>query len=257
MKKVLTLAVIFFSVWSANAQVTDNSGKMNDSSRHRFMHRGWNQNGRDSMHRNFGRFRGESLSRVDLHNRRNRFHSFDRTKSRSVFAKYLHTTPEQRKQMHDINEDYRKKSQDLYRQDNLTLREYKLRLLALQKDKKSKLENLLTSEQKNMIETRKKHRAEELQVNAAARLERMKIRLNLSEDQASKIKMQQTDFRMQMIAIHDNDGLLHYQKRDQMKDLMVKREESFKSLLTPEQFSQFEKMHKQRFNERFQRINMN
>ena len=40
--------------------------------------------------------------------------------------------------MHTINEDYRKKSQDLYKQDNITLREYKSQLLALQKDKKSK-----------------------------------------------------------------------------------------------------------------------
>jgi Spy/CpxP family protein refolding chaperone len=42
-----------------------------------------------------------------------------------------------------------------------------------------------------------------------------------------------------------------------MKALLAKRQDAMKSVLTPEQFSQFEKMHKQRFGERFDRDNMN
>jgi hypothetical protein len=81
--------------------------------------------------------------------------------------------------------------------------------------------------------------------------------LNLSDDQTAKIKSQQTEFRSQMKAIHQNDNLFPYQKKDQMKALIAKRQDAMKSVLTPEQFSQFEKMHHQRFGERSERNNMN
>jgi Spy/CpxP family protein refolding chaperone len=139
----------------------------------------------------------------------------------------------------------------------MTLREYKSQLLALQKDKKSKLQNLLTPEQKNEMDKWKKHASEEMQVKAAANLERMKIHLNLSDDQTAKIRSQQSEFGSQMKAIHQNDNLLPYQKKDQMKALIAKRQDAMRSVLTPEQFSQFEKMHKQRSGERPERNNMN
>ncbi len=257
MKKFLSFSVIVLFFCAANAQTTDNANNTSDSSRHHFMHREWNRNGKDSLHRQFGRNRDEAMNRFGSRNHMNRFRSFNRSRSGWARANHLHFTPEQRKQMRAINEDYRKKSQDLYKQDNITLLEYKSQLLALQKDKKSKLQNLLTADQKSEVEKWKKHAAEEMQVRAAAHLERMKIKLNLSDEQTAKIKLQQNDFRSQMKTIHQNDNLLPYQKRDQMKALLAKRQDAMKSVLTPEQFSQFEKMHKQRFGERFDRNNMN
>jgi Spy/CpxP family protein refolding chaperone len=257
MKKLLSFSVIVFFFCAANAQVTDNANNMSDSSRHHFMRREWNRNGKDSLHRQFSGNRDEAMNRFGERNRMNRFHSFGRNRSGWAHMNHLHYTVEQRKQMRTINEDYRKKSQDLYKQDNITLREYKSQLLVLQKDKKSKLQNLLTPDQKNEIEKWKKHASEEMQVKAAANLERMKIHLNLSDDQTAKIKSQQAEFRSQMKAIHQNDNLLPYQKKDQMKALMAKRQDAMKSVLTPEQFSQFEKMHRQRFGERSERNNMN
>ena len=257
MKKFLSFSVIVLFFCAANAQVTDNTNKMSDSSRHHFMHREWNRNGKDSLHTQFRQNRGEAMNRFGSHNRMNRFRSFNRNRSGWARANHLHYTPEQRKQVRAINEEYKKKSQDLYKQDNITLREYKSQLIALQKDKKSKLQNLLTTDQKSEIEKWKNHRSEEMQVRAAAHLERMKIKLNLSDEQTAKIKSQQNDFRLQMQTIHQNDNLLPYQKRDQMKALLAKRQDAMKSVLTPDQFSQFEKMHKQRFGERFDRNNMN
>jgi Spy/CpxP family protein refolding chaperone len=257
MKKLLSFSVIVFFFCAANAQVADNANNMSDSSQHHFMRREWNRNGKDSLHREFRGNRDEAMNRFGEGNLMNRFHSRGGNRFGWAHANHLHYSAEQRKQMHTINEDYRKKSQDLYKQDNITLREYKLQLLALQKDKKSKLQNLLTPDQKNEMEKWKKHASEEMQVIAAANLERMKIHLNLSDDQTAKIKSQQAEFRSQMQAIHQNENLLPYQKTDQMKVLIAKCQDAMKSVLTPEQFSQFEKMHRQRFGERFERNNMN
>ncbi|HEY4875119.1 MAG TPA: hypothetical protein VIH86_06075 [Puia sp.] len=256
MKKLLSFSVIIFFFCAANAQVTDNANNMSDSSHHH-MRREWNRNSKDSLHREFRGNRDEAMNRFGEGNGMNSFHSRGGNRFGWSRMNHLHYSAEQRKQMHTINEDYRKKSQDLYKQDNITLREYKSQLLALQKDKKSKLQNLMTPDQQNEMEKWKKHASEEMQVKAAANLERMKIHLNLSDDQTAKIKSQQAEFRSQMQAIHQNDNLLPYQKKDQMKALIAKRQDAMKSVLTPEQFSQFEKMQRQRFGERFERNNMN
>jgi hypothetical protein len=257
MKKLQSFSVIIFFFCAANAQVTDHANNISDSSNHRFMRRQWNRNAKDSLHREFRGGRDEAMNHFGERNRMNRFHSRGGNRFGWAHMSHVHYSLEQRKQMHTINEDFRKKSQDLYRQDNITLREYKSQLLALQKDKKSKLQNLMTPDQKNEMEKWKKHASEEMQVKAAANLERMKIHLNLSDDQTAKIKSQQAEFRSQVQAIHQNDNLLSYQKKDQMKALIAKRQDAMKSVLTPEQFSQFEKMHRQRFGERFERNNMN
>lgn len=151
-------------------------------------------------------------------------------------------TPEQRKQVAEINKDYRQRSEDLFKKDNITLGEYKTSLLALQKEKKSKLAALLTPAQKDELAARRQKMAENRQVMAAARMERLRLHLGLSDDQVAKIKASQEDLRSQAKAIHENDNLLPQQKMEQIKALMAKRNDTYKSVLTPEQYSQFEKM---------------
>ncbi|HVW62944.1 MAG TPA: hypothetical protein VHC48_22990, partial [Puia sp.] len=141
-----------------------------------------------------------------------------------------------------INKEYHDKSADLYKKDNITLKEYKAGLLALQKDKRSKMEALLTPQQKEQMARRKKMGEENRQVAEAARMERLKLRLSLSDDQVAKIKAGQADLHAQAKSIHENDNLLPQEKMEQMKGLMAKRKDVFKSVLTPGQFSKFEEM---------------
>jgi hypothetical protein len=141
-----------------------------------------------------------------------------------------------------INKDYRQKSEDLFKQDNITLKQYKAGLIALQKEKKSKLQALLTPQQKDEIAARRKRMSENAQVMAAARLERLKLRLSLSDDQVAKIKAGQESLRSQFQAIHENDNLLPQQKREQIKTLMTTRNETLKSVLTPDQYTKFQQM---------------
>src|SRR5579883_631328 len=91
----------------------------------------------------------------------------------------IHYTPEQRKQMMAINKEYHQKADDLYKQDNLTLKQYKAGLVSLNKEKKDKLAALLTQQQKDELATRRKRMDENHQVMEAAHLERLKLRLNL------------------------------------------------------------------------------
>ncbi|HEV3326429.1 MAG TPA: hypothetical protein VG052_12515 [Puia sp.] len=221
--KLLLLPTLLLLGWAASAQTTGNNNSSDSTHHHMMRHRWGNRpGGRDG-------FRG------DHHNRR-----YD--DGRGWGHEFVHYTPDQRKQVMAINKDYRQKSEDLFKQDNITLKQYKAGLITLQKEKKSKLQALLTPQQKDEIAARRKRMSENVQVMAAARLERLKLRLSLSDDQVAKIKAGQENLRSQFQAIHENDNLLPQQKREQMKILMTTRNETLKSVLTPDQYTKFQQM---------------
>jgi len=211
LKNSLLVAGILLTCGIAQAQSTGNS----TDSTHRSMHHWGPRRGgfAERGHRGFGRG----------HER-------------------IHYTPEQRRQLMTINKEYHDKSAELFKKDNITLKEYKAGLLALQKDRRSKTEALLTPQQKDQLARHKKMSEENRQVAEAAHMERLKLHLGLSDDQVAKIKAGQADLHTQLKAIHDNDNLLPQEKMEQMKGLMARRKDVFKSVLTPEQFSKFEEM---------------
>jgi len=232
LKNSLLVAGILLTCGIAHAQSTSN----NTDSTHRGMHHWGPRRGGDSAwHRD-----GNGGER----------HGFAGRSHRGFGPGHegVHYTPEQRRQLMAINKEYHDKSAELFKKDNITLREYKASLVALQKDKRNKMEALLTPQQKDQVARRKKMAEENRQVAEAAHMERLKLRLGLSDDQVTKIKAGQADLHAQVKAIHDNDNLLPQQKMEQMKGLMAKRKDVFKSVLTPEQFSKFEEMsHKHGF----------
>jgi Spy/CpxP family protein refolding chaperone len=256
MKKIFAILSLVCFAFAVNAQTSNPDNNSSDTTHRHFANRNWHRNGNDSSHRkNFNRDdRGEAMNnrfrdRGDYRGRGgdDKFHSFGRRGDWGGERSHIRYSPEQRKQVMAINMDFKKKSTDLYKNDNLKLGEYKAQLLALQKDKKSKLQNLLTPEQKTKIAEQKKKRDENMQVMAAARLERMKIKLNLTDQQEATIKSKEQNLRTQMRAIRENDNLMAYQKMEQMKSLAEKHKAEIKSVLTPEQQTQFDNMHKQKF----------
>jgi Spy/CpxP family protein refolding chaperone len=160
---------------------------------------------------------------------------------------FINYSPEQRKQVVEINKEYRQKREDLYKQDNITLKQYKTGLAALEKDKRAKIQALVTPEQKAALDERRKQRDENAQVMAAARLERLRLNLNLSDDQVARLKAGQQELRNKARTIHENDNLLPQEKRQQMRTLMTTRNNSFKSILTPGQYMKFQQMGHRRF----------
>ncbi|HEY4108674.1 hypothetical protein [Puia sp.] len=161
---------------------------------------------------------------------------------RGFRGEQIRYTPEQRKQVMAINKEYGQKRADLYKQDNITLKQYKAGLAALQKEKKDKLAGLLTPGQKDRIAANRKQRDENQQVREAARLERLKLHLNLTDDQVARIKAGNENLRTKFKTIHEDDNLLPDQKMQQMKALMAMRNETYKAVLTPDQYTQFEMM---------------
>jgi hypothetical protein len=203
-----------------------------NSDRQNFAHRGGN-NGGQQDHARFDH-NGGNFAHRGGNNGWGNSGAFNRS--------HIRYTPEQRKQLMAINKDYRQKRADLFKQDNLTLKQYKAGLVALEKEKKSKTQGLLTPQQKDEVAAGRKRMDENRQVREVAHLERLKLHLNLTDDQLAKIKAGNENLRTEARAIHEDDNLLPQQKMAQMKTLMAKRNDTYKSVLTPDQYTQFEKM---------------
>jgi len=232
----LLLGTLTFG-WAAQAQSTGNNAT-SDTARimhHRFHGAPGAFRGRDGYafhrpgqnrfdHNHFGHNRFG-------HNRHSRGHH-----------EFIHYSPEQSKQALAINKDYRQRSADLFKQDNITLKQYKSGLLALQKEKKTKLEALLTPLQKDQQAAGRRLRDDRAQLMASTRLERLRQALSLTDDQVAKLKTGQEDLRGQARAIHQNENLLPQEKRAQLKALMTTRNDTFKSVLTPDQYNKFQQM---------------
>jgi hypothetical protein len=214
----------------SHAQSPSQNQQPSDTTRHHYgMHHGWgNRPGGDS--RGWGHRQNGWASRGGRHHGRFGHERID-------------YTPQQRQQLMAINKDFKQRSEALFAQDNITLKQYKAGLIALQKDKKAKLAALLTPQQKNEMADRRKKMTENAQVMAVARLERLRLRLNLTDEQVAKLKAGQETIRDQAKVIHEDDNLLPQEKREQVKALFAKRNDTYRSVLTPEQYTQFEKMH--------------
>jgi hypothetical protein len=252
----------------SHAQSPSQNQQPSDTTRHHYgMHRGWgNRPGgdslakRDGFHKGPGGHNGFRDGRSDEargwgrggqgrgwgHGGEGRSHGQQGWASRGGHHhgrfghERIHYTPQQRQQLMAINKDFKEKSEALFAQDNITLKQYKSGLIALQKDKKAKLAALLTPQQKNEMAERRKRMTENAQVMEVARLERLRLHLNLNDDQVAKLKAGQESLRSQVKAIHENDNLLPQEKREQMKALLAKRNDTYKSVLTPEQYSKLQ-----------------
>jgi Spy/CpxP family protein refolding chaperone len=217
MNRKLVLLGAFLLTMAATTQAQTTPDNRSDTTHHRF-----HRPDRQRFRGNAENFRGDNAFR----GHRN----------------FIHYTADQRKQVMAINKEYRQKRGDLFKQDNITLKQYKSGLVALDKEKKTKMDALLTPEQRSELASRKKKMEENSQVRQAGRIERLRLELNLTDDQIAKIKTGRQNLRNQMQSIHGNDNLLPQEKRQQMKALMASRNDDMKTILSPDQYTKFQEL---------------
>ena len=167
-----------------------------------------------------------------------------------MMLKELNLSPAQKEQMKASQESYKKQLMELNKNENITVKESRDRKEALNKEQKEKIMSLLTADQKNKLVQLKKDREAKHEMEAAKRLDKMKTNLNLSDDQMAKINAARQATHTQLKAIKENDQLSRTQKREQFIALKEQNKNSFKSILTPEQFGKLEEMKKNQVGKR-------
>lgn len=149
--------------------------------------------------------------------------------------KELNLTDAQKEQMKAQRENFHKQMEELKKNDNITVKEWKSRMENLHKEQRSKLESILTNEQKTKLEKMKTEKLEMRKIDEKARFEKMKIRLGLSDEQAAKLEKSRKEHSDKIKAIRENKSLTEDKKREEIKELMKKQKETMKSVLTEEQ----------------------
>jgi Spy/CpxP family protein refolding chaperone len=152
----------------------------------------------------------------------------------------LNLTEEQKAKFKSQQESFRKQLEELKKNENITVKEWRSRMEALRKEHKAKMQGLLTTEQKAQLEKMKAEHKAMQEIDAKAQLEKMKIHLGLSDEQAATINKNRTEMMEKMKTLREDDKMDMEKKREQMKELMKERKEQMKSILTEEQMKKLQ-----------------
>ncbi|MDP4284093.1 MAG: hypothetical protein Q8891_06690 [Bacteroidota bacterium] len=156
-------------------------------------------------------------------------------KSHSMMMKDLNLTDAQKQQAKALNEGYRTKVQNLEKDQNITLKDYRAQKASLEKERKAKFQDILTADQKNKIAADRKKMSEKRQMMAQKRMEKMKTNLSLTDEQVAKIQDQRKSMIDQSKAIRENSSLSNEQKKEQMMNLRKTSHDNMDKILTADQ----------------------
>lgn len=160
-------------------------------------------------------------------------------------AKDLNFSDAQKQQMQTIHKDSRTKLEALRAEKNITVGEMESRRKAILDEQKTKMDAVLTSDQKAKLEQRKADMDKKRQEMQVKRQGRMKKELNLSNEQAEKIKALNEKSRNEMKAIRENTSLTQEEKKAKAKAIKEATKAERLSILTTEQKTKLEQMRSQ------------
>ena len=159
--------------------------------------------------------------------------------------KDLNLTDAQKTQMKADREIYKAKMEALKKDENITVKEMKARKQAIHDEQRTKMQALLTPEQKTKMAAQKATMEQNRKNMDGKRGAEMKEKLGLSNDQAAKLKATNEETHSKIKAIHENESLSMDQKKEQMKAVKEASKTKRQSILTAEQLKKMEEMRKE------------
>ncbi len=161
-----------------------------------------------------------------------------------MMLKQLNLTQEQQEKLNANREEFKAKLKELGKNENVTLKEYRDKKEALQKEEKEKMLALLTPEQKAKMEQLKKDDEAKREQMADQRLEKLKIKLALTDDQVAKIKADRKERQEKIAAIRDNEKLSRTERKAKLEALKEQYKDGIKKYLTADQAKKFDELKK-------------
>lgn len=150
----------------------------------------------------------------------------------------LNLTDAQKAQFKTEKENFRKQMEELKKNENITVKEWKSRMQQLQTGHKTKMQSILTADQKSQIEKQKTEMKAKHEEMAKERNEKMKERLKLNAEQSLKMDKLREEMKTKIDAIRDNKTLAPQLKKEQIMELKKQQRENMKTILTEEQLKQ-------------------
>ena len=158
----------------------------------------------------------------------------------------LSLTEEQKVKLKNIREAQRKEIQELKKNDQITLKEWKEKRKELQEKYQAQYRTVLTSEQMEELKKGKDKRKEKGFDKRSDHFRNQaaffKKELNLSAEQETRLRNIFQEFRTKSQATRSNNNLTQEQKKEQVQSLAKQYMDQGKAVLTPEQLKKFEEM---------------
>lgn len=161
-----------------------------------------------------------------------------------MMAERLKLTEEQQQRAKTLNENFRKQMTELRKKEDITVKEWRNQAMELNKKHREEMRNLLTNEQKDRMEKFKLERKQMTDIDADAKLEKMKLRLDLNKEQFEQLKKQRAETMEKMRSIRENNAMDMMNKRAEIRALMERRRENMKSILTEDQMKKMHELRK-------------
>ena len=169
--------------------------------------------------------------------------------------KDLNLSDAQKQQITSINDDFKSKMEQLNRNDNMKVKDFRSQKERLESDRKARFESVLTADQKNKLATLKNNREDKdgNRNDNSDRMEKnrmdMQSQLGLTSDQSARMKADRENFKAKAEAIKNNTSLSDQQKKDQFMQLRQDREQAMKSYLNADQIKKLEEMKSKRWDD--------
>ncbi len=160
--------------------------------------------------------------------------------------KQLNLSEDQKKQAGAIKKEYKVRMQELNKNEGITVKESRDRKEALRKEQKTRIQGLLTSEQKNKLAQIKADKKVRNEAHFTKRMDKMKSNLQLTDDQVAKLKAGHEASKNRLKSIKENQGLDRVQRKEQLMALKNERKTQMESILTTEQKEKMKEMRKKR-----------
>lgn len=155
----------------------------------------------------------------------------------------LNLTDDQKAKFKSQQQSFHQQMEELKKNDNITVKEWKSKAEILRKDYKANMDGILTNDQKVQLEKMKAEGKAKHEQMDKQRSEKMKTSLGLTDEQSAKMGANRKEMGEKMKVIRENKSLSDEQRKGQMKELMKKQKENMKSILTEEQLKKLKESH--------------
>lgn len=154
--------------------------------------------------------------------------------------KKLNLTEDQKAKFKSQRESFKKQMEELKKTDDITVKEWKSKMETLRKENKVKMDAILTTEQKAQLEKQKAEQKTKMQDFQKEHAQKLKERLNLTDEQSTKLEANRKEIGEKMKSIREDKSLSDEQRKEKIKEAMKSNKEKMKSILTEEQLKKMQ-----------------
>ena len=165
---------------------------------------------------------------------------------REMVIKQLNLTPDQQQKLQASREDFKTQMIALNQDESITLKEYRDKIYIMREEQKMQFLNILTADQKAKLEQIKKDNKAKRELMASKRIDKLKMQLNLSDEQIATIKANREAERSKLETIIQNDSLSRTDKKEQLMTIKEANKDSMKTVLTADQYAKWQELKKER-----------